>query len=272
METIPQPTESMIMNDQMFYDMPRPEVPEVAFCVESKHIMFVAQMAGNIAVHAPESLDKVASYTKKASQYKEEILRMAPLLEKVVQKEEITQTDVRPYRAVIKDIARQESTVFRWAEKATNFLSFFGIRKPKRMLNEYVEKKFVERVPEMMSEAISFVKKKVDMATNFLDKFFPAFKPAEQATMPEAELPKIPETWKSFIDRSTDIIPDNVRNEFMTAVKFVQSITLQETAKDKDKKSETKAKITSMIAKKEVLNRFKSYLTNWKNRKNQSKS
>lgn len=65
METIPQPTESMIMNDQMFYDMPRPEVPEVAFCVESKHIMFVAQMAGNIAVHAPESLDKVASYTKK---------------------------------------------------------------------------------------------------------------------------------------------------------------------------------------------------------------
>lgn len=262
MESIPQPTDSMNMNDQMFYDMPRPEIPEVAFGVESKHIMFVAQMAGNIAVHAPESLDKVASYTKKTSQYKEEILRMAPLLEKVVQKEEITQTDVRPYRAVIKDVARQESTIFRWAEKATNFLSFFGIRKPKRMLNNYVEKKFVERVPEMMSEAVSYVKKKVDMATNFVEKLFATFNPTEQATIPEPELPKLPESWKSFINSSKDFIPANVREEFMSAVKFVQSITLQENAKEEYKKSETKAKTTSKMGRKEVLNRFKTYFTN----------
>ena len=272
METLRQPTESINLDEQMFYDMPRPEIPEVAFGVESEHLLRTTQILGNLATHAPKSLENVAKYAQKANIYGEEILRMAPLIEKVVKKEEISETDVRPYRAVIKDIARQESTVFRWAERATNFLSFFGIRKPKRMLNTYVEKKFVECVPKLINQAVSYVKKKVDTVMNLVNVFLPKDNPNEKTHRPESEKQREPQAWDDLIKNTKDLIPTDIRERFLSAVDFARSVMLQDDSKEEDKESESKTKNTSKIDRKEVLNKVKTYISNRQKRKAQARS
>jgi len=165
--------------DVMYHDAEIPKIPEQVFGVDSQRVLEMSHLIGGVAMLAPENMGPIAEYGRQIDKSSEDVVRMGPLLEKVVRQEELSVEEVRPYRGVIKNIIREESTGFRWAERVTGFFSFFGIRTPQRMLNSYVETEFLKRAPEKVEAIIEKAKKGVgllgryvEVVTDFDDSLF----------------------------------------------------------------------------------------------------
>ena len=196
----------MTVKEQLQYDVPMQPAPEQAFGVETEYLRQASSLIGNLAVHAPESLKSAADYAQKADTYSEELLSMAPLIEQTVRQEPMSVEDVRPHRAAIKSIARQESRGFRWLERGAKFLSFFGIHAGQRKLNAFVEQQFIKRVPAQVDQMKTVVKEKVEQVGGVVDSVIERIMPQQDIPDSQKEKRRSQPTFDQHMRRFADVV------------------------------------------------------------------
>lgn len=139
----------------LFFDPKRPAMPETVMGYESSEILKVAYAAGNALLYSPYKYKKkisesgISGYDLAYSAA--DVLRIAPLLGRVVAGEQLKPGDVRPYRKAIKGIVRRHSPKFGMADRLCAATSILGVGVlARRALNRRVEREFIERAPSLM--------------------------------------------------------------------------------------------------------------------------
>lgn len=174
MEKAPQPSPET--NEHLFFDPTPPPIPEQVFGFDSERVLKLAQNAGSIALQIPynETTYPVTKHGYKVKYLAEDVLRVAPLVERVYAGEQLQPQDVRPYRKSIKSLIRRSGTVqgrrFGKVDRLFAALSVVGIGIPlRRRLNRRVEEEFVARAPQMLEDALGFAREHIDEVEPYVE-------------------------------------------------------------------------------------------------------
>jgi len=103
---------------------------------------------------------------------KDDLFRIAPLVDRVKEGEELSPEDVRPYR---KSIKRLSPAYVRFLNRVAVASSVVGVGVPLRVgLNKKIESEFVKRLPELVESGLEFARthiEDVEPHVAFLEQF-----------------------------------------------------------------------------------------------------